>query len=105
MRRTTIAAAVLAVSAATALASPAAADEQTDQQFLAAIAEYGVQVGDDATAIDMAQEMCEKLGSDRKKGVEAALGYVKENSDLSDDGITKFAGIAAQVYCPEDLPG
>lgn len=99
-----VVAAIIAAGTATALAAPAAADEQADQQFLAAIAEHGVQVGDGADAIDLAQSMCRKLGNGGKKGVEKALYYIKDHSELSDDGITKFAGIAVQVYCPDKAP-
>jgi hypothetical protein len=99
-----VAAALLAAATATALAAPAAADEVSDQQFLAVIAERGVQVGDDTEAIDVAQTMCRKLGNGSQTGIEKALTYVKDHSDLVDDAITTFAGIAAQVYCPEKLP-
>lgn len=97
-------AAILTAGAATALAGPAAADEQADQAFLAAIAEQGVQVGSNADALDMAQSMCRRLGNGGEKGVEKALQFVKEHSGLPDDGITTFAGIAAQVYCPDKVP-
>ncbi|MGK2853282.1 MAG: DUF732 domain-containing protein [Microbacteriaceae bacterium] len=97
-------AAIIAAGTATALAAPAAADEQADQQFLAAIAENGVQAGSDAKAINLAQSMCRKLGNGSKKGVETALYYIKDNSSFSNDQITTFAGIAVQVYCPERAP-
>ncbi|GAA2539636.1 DUF732 domain-containing protein [Mycolicibacterium diernhoferi] len=95
----TVAAALL--GAATALAAPAAADEQTDQQFLTVIAEHGVQAGDDP--VGLAQTMCRKLGNGGKKGVQAALTYIQDNTDLDSEGITTFAGIAAQVYCPDKV--
>lgn len=97
------AAALLAVGTATVLAAPAAADEQLDQQFLAALSERGVSVGSDAKAIETAQSMCGKLGNGGKKGVEAALSYIKDHTDLSDDEITTFAGISAQAYCADKL--
>lgn len=97
------AAALLAVGTATTLAAPAVADEQLDQQFLTALSERGVSVGSDSKAIDMAQSMCRKLGSGSKKGIETALYYVKDHSNLSDDEITTFAGVAAQAYCAEKL--
>ena len=99
----TVAAALLAVGTATALAAPAMADEQLDQQFLAALAEQGVSVGSDAKAIDMAQSMCRKLGSGSKKGIETALYYVKDHTNLSNDEITTFAGVAAQAYCADKV--
>ncbi len=95
----TVAAALLAVG--TALAAPAGADEQTDQKFLAFLAEQGVQAGDDP--VGLAQTMCRKLGSRGKKGVQAALTYVQDHTDLDSEGITTFAGVAAQVYCPDKV--
>jgi predicted transcriptional regulator len=95
--------ALFTVGTATALAAPAAADEQLDQQFLAALAERGVSVGSDAKAIDMAQSMCRKLGNGSKKGIETALYYVKDHTNLADDEITTFAGVAAQAYCADKL--
>ena len=97
----TVAAALLAVGAATALAAPAFADEQIDQQFLSVIAEHGVQAGDDP--VGLAQTMCRKLGNGGKKGVQTALTYIQDNTDLDSEGITTFAGIAAQVYCPDKV--
>jgi len=101
--KSAIGAAVLAVGTATALAAPAMADEQLDQQFLAALAERGVSVGSDSKAIDMAQSMCRKLGNGSKKGIETALYYVKDHTNLADDEITTFAGVAAQAYCADKL--
>ena len=98
-------AAIVVVGATTALAAPAAADELTgtDQQFLAALTEHGVSVGTDSKAIDMAQSMCRKLGNGGDKGIEKALYYIKDNTGLSNDQITTFAGIAAQAYCADKL--
>ena len=99
-------AAIIAAGAATALAAPAAAEELTQEQFLAAIAEHGVQVGTDEEAIKLAERMCKILGngngSDEK--IEKAIYYIKDHSKLSNEGITTFAGIAARVYCPDALP-
>lgn len=103
--KSVLGAALVVVGAATAVAAPAAADEltETDQQFLAALTEHGVQVGTDSKAIDMAQSMCRKLGNGGDKGIEKALYYIKDNTDLSNDQITTFAGIAAQAYCAEKV--
>ena len=80
--------AVVVVGAATTFAAPAAADEPTDT---------------DSKAIDMARSMCRKLGNGGDKGIEKALYYIKDNTDLSNDQITTFAGIAAQAYCAEKV--
>ena len=100
----TLAAGILAAGAAIGLATPAAAERLTTEQFLAAIAEHGVQVGSDEDAVKLAERMCRILGNGSDEKIEKAVYYVKDHSDLSDDGITTFAGIAARVYCPDALP-
>ncbi|MCV7430438.1 DUF732 domain-containing protein [Mycolicibacterium bacteremicum] len=97
-------AAIIAAGAATALAAPAAAEELTQEQFLAAIAEHGVQVGTDEEAIKLAERMCKILGNGSDEKIEKAVYYIKDHSKLSNEGITTFAGIAARVYCPDALP-
>lgn len=97
-------AAIIAAGAATALAAPAAAEELTQEQFLAAIAEHGVQVGTDEEAIKLAERMCKILGNGSDEKIEKAIYYIKDHSKLSNEGITTFAGIAARVYCPDALP-
>lgn len=103
--KSVLGAALVVAGAATALAAPAAADDptETDQQFLAALAEHHVRVGTDSKAISMAQSMCRKLGNGGDKGVEKALYYIKDNTDLSNTDITTFAGIAAQAYCADKV--
>lgn len=98
-------AAVVTAGAALALAAPAAAEEEfTQEQFLAAIAEHGVQVGSDEEAVKLAERMCRILGNGSDEKIEKAVYYIKDHSNLSDEGITTFAGIAARVYCPDSLP-
>ncbi|WP_395309858.1 DUF732 domain-containing protein [Mycobacterium sp. AMU20-3851] len=99
--RTIGAVAAVLLTVSTASAAPAVADEQTDQQFLSVIAEHGVQAGDDP--VGLAQTMCRKLGNGGKKGVQTALTYIQDNTDLDSEGISTFAGIAAQVYCPDKV--
>ncbi|MGW0159657.1 DUF732 domain-containing protein [Mycobacterium sp. NPDC003323] len=103
----TLAATLLAAApavGATALAAPAAAEELTQEQFLAAIAEHGVQVGSDEEAIKLAERMCRILGNGSEEKIEKAVYYIKDHSNLENEGITTFAGIAARVYCPDALP-
>ena len=87
-----------------AQAAPAAAQEFTDEQFLAAVADRGLDVGTDKQTIAMAEQMCTILGGGDDQPVEAALIYVKDQSGLPDEDVATFAGIAAQVYCPELVP-
>ena len=59
-----LAAGILAAGAAIGLATPAAAERLTTEQFLAAIAEHGVQVGSDEDAVKLAEEELLFLGVD-----------------------------------------
>jgi hypothetical protein len=94
----------LAVGTAIALAGPAAAEELTEEHFLAAIAEHGVQVGTPAASVKLAKSTCRILGNGSQENIEKALYHLKETSELPDEGLTTFAGIAAQVFCPDALP-
>ncbi|MEH3130464.1 MAG: DUF732 domain-containing protein [Mycolicibacterium neoaurum] len=100
----TLAAVVLAAGAGLAAAAPAAAEELTQEQFLAAIAQQGVQVGSDEDAVRIAQRMCEIAGDGSGAKLQKAVYYVRDHTKLSKDGVTTFAGIAARVYCPDVLP-
>lgn len=99
-----LAAVVLAVGAGLGAAAPAAAEELTQEQFLAAIAQQGVQVGSDEDAVKIAQRMCEIAGDGSGAKLQKAVYYVRDHTKLSKDGVTTFAGIAARVYCPDVLP-
>ncbi len=99
-----LAAAVLAAGAGLGAAAPAAAEELTQEQFLAAIAQQGVQVGSDEDAVRIAQRMCEIAGDGSGAKLQKAVYYVRDHTKLSKDGVTTFAGIAARVYCPDVLP-
>lgn len=99
-----LAAVVLAAGAGLGAAAPAAAEELTQEQFLAAIAQQGVQVGSDEDAVKIAQRMCEIAGDGSGAKLQKAVYYVRDHTKLSKDGVTTFAGIAARVYCPDVLP-
>ena len=99
-----LAAVVLAAGAGLGAAAPAAAEELTQEQFLAAIAQQGVQVGSDEDAVRIAQRMCEIAGDGSGAKLQKAVYYVRDHTKLSKDGVTTFAGIAARVYCPDVLP-
>ena len=99
-----LAAVVLAAGAGLGAAAPAAAEELSQEQFLAAIAQQGVQVGSDEDAVRIAQRMCEIAGDGSGAKLQKAVYYVRDHTKLSKDGVTTFAGIAARVYCPDVLP-
>ncbi|MCX2712317.1 DUF732 domain-containing protein [Mycolicibacterium sp. J2] len=98
----TLAAAVLAAGAMTALSAPAVADDSTDQQFLMALDQLKIKVGSDAKAIGIAHSACGVLF--RGKPLSYALYSIKNQTDLSDDQATKFGGAALRMYCPKYLP-
>ncbi len=99
-----LAGAVIGPAAGLTAAAPAAAEELTQEQFLAAIAQQGVQVGSDEDAVRIAQRMCEIAGDGSGAKLQKAVYYVRDHTKLSKDGVTTFAGIAARVYCPDVLP-
>jgi hypothetical protein len=98
----TLAAAVLAAGAMTALSAPAMADDSTDQQFLTALDQLKIKVGSDTKAIGIAHSACGVLF--RGKPLSYALYSIKNQTDLSDDQATKFGGAALRMYCPKYLP-
>ncbi|MHA3019242.1 DUF732 domain-containing protein [Mycobacterium sp. BMJ-28] len=98
----TVAAAILAAGAMTALAAPAPADDSTDQQFLQALDQLKIKVGSDDKAIGLAHSTCDVLF--RGKPLSYAMYHIKNQTELSDDQATKFGGASLRMYCPKYLP-
>ncbi|MDR3664512.1 MAG: DUF732 domain-containing protein [Mycobacterium sp.] len=93
-------AAISSVVATIAIAVPARADNQVDPMFLKAMHDKGLSMAD-STALTLAHGTCNALSGG---GVNAALGYLKKNSNLSDKDIVKFGGLAVYAYCPSLAP-
>ena len=103
MRKThLLAAVVIAFGTATALATPASADDQQDQQFLKALQDKGVSVKSDQWALDLAHSTCDLLN---KGGtVNDALKMLTKKTNWSVPKATDFGGYAVYVYCKDKLP-
>jgi hypothetical protein len=97
-----LAAVVIALGTATALAAPASADDQLDQQFLEALQQRGVAVKSDQWAIDLAHSTCDLLN---KGGtVNDALKMLTSKTKWSVKKSTDFGGLAVYAYCKDKLP-
>ena len=114
MRSKNIAAAALVAvtmgsGLAGAVAVPAHADPQEEQQeqqldkaFLNALQQKGVRVKSSKDAIDLAHSTCDLLH--RGGSVNDALLHVKNATSWSVDQITAFAGVAVYAYCRDKTP-
>jgi hypothetical protein len=96
------AAVVVAVGTATALATPAHADDQLDQAFLQALKDKGIAVQSDAFALDLAHSTCDLLNGGGT--VDAALHQIKTTTKWPDQKSVNFGGLAVYAYCRDRLP-
>jgi hypothetical protein len=92
----------VAVGTATALAAPAAADDQLDQAFLKGLRDKGVTVKSDQWALDLAQSTCDVLN--KGGSVNDALNLITKKSKWSVQKATDFGGLAVYAYCRDKLP-
>lgn len=103
MRKThLLAAVVIALGTATALAAPASADSQLDQQFLSAVHDKGVAVKSDQWALDLAHSTCDLLNNGGT--VNDALRMLTKTGSWSVSKATDFGGLAVYAYCKDKLP-
>jgi hypothetical protein len=103
-----MAAALIAVGAATTFAAPAFADPadpnaaQRDEMFTKAVRDEGFRISP-KEAIDLGHSTCELLK--RTGSVQDALYHVKNATDWTNvNDISKFGGLAVQAYCPTAMP-
>jgi hypothetical protein len=97
-----LAAIAVAVGTATALAAPAAADSQLDQQFLNALQQKGIAVGSDQDALTLAHSTCDLLNNGGT--VNDALKMLTKKTNWSVQKATNFGGLAVYAYCKDKLP-
>jgi hypothetical protein len=94
---------ILSVVAVIGLAVPAYADPSGDDAtFLHALSQAGITYTNSDRAIAAGRAVCDQLANGAK-----APDLVKQLTDVnpgfSGNGAIKFAGIAASVYCPDQL--
>jgi hypothetical protein len=103
MRKThLLAAVVIALGTATALAAPASADDQMDQQFLKALQDNGLGGKSDQWALDLAHSTCDLLNNGGT--VNDALKMLTKKTNWSVKKSTDFGGLAVYAYCKDKLP-
>ena len=93
--------AMMSFAAIIGLAVPALADS-TDDAFVASLDKAGITYSDSSSAAKAGQWVCTTV-----KGGTAMTDVVStlqsKNPDLSDDKAGKFAAIAANAYCPDQV--
>lgn len=105
MVRTLVVSACLA--ATIACATPAQADPdhgESDGAFIASLRQSGITFASEVQAITAAQAVC-GLINNGESGLQVVKDLQSDNGALTLDGAAKFAAIAANSYCPEQLKG
>lgn len=90
--------AVLLGAAAVLTAAPASADP-TDDSFLGALADYGINVNDPGTAIAMAHTVCS--GFDQNQNSNIVAMKVMKDTSLTAKQSGYFVGLSISAYCPQ----
>jgi hypothetical protein len=94
------AAAVIALAGS----APAGADS-TDDAFLASLRQANITYGKPDQAVAAGRSVCDMVASG-KKAADVVNALKDANPKFSLDGATRFVGIAANSYCPDQLtPG
>jgi hypothetical protein len=91
------------LAAAIGTAVPAHADDK-DVAFLTSLQAAGITYPDPSRAIAAGKWVCQAVGQGRQM-VDVVKSIQTENSGLRGDNAARFTAIAANVYCPEALPG
>ena len=89
--------AVLLSAAASLAAAPASAD-QTDDAFIAALANQGIPI-DSNTAIQMGRNMCALLDQGTKRPL--LVMKMMKDANLSARQAGFFVGVSTSAYCPQ----
>lgn len=98
-----ICAALLSALAAVVLAGPAHADPPgADNDFLVSLQAAGITYSRADQAIVTAKMVCELI-AEGKPPPEVLEGLKARNPGLTTEHGTQFVGIAAQMYCPDQL--
>ena len=92
-----------ACAAVIGLAAPARADANQDQAFLVSLKAAGISYRDPESAIAAGQKVC-AMADSGKSGVEVVKVLQDGNPGLTQANAAKFTAIAANVYCPSQLP-
>ncbi|WP_254902306.1 DUF732 domain-containing protein [Mycobacterium simiae] len=97
--------ALLGIAALTTISGPLAhadPDGTGDSAFLATVRGAGIAFTDPDQAIASAKTVCELIGAG-KPGPELVGDLIRNNPRLTTDQATRFVGISAKYYCPQQL--
>jgi hypothetical protein len=89
---------VVLLSAALVSAAPASADE-TDDAFIAALENNGININEDNTAITMGHNVCAALDNGRDESL--LVLDVIHDTHLSARQAGYFVGVSVAAYCPQ----
>ena len=90
--------AVLSSAAALLSAAPASADE-TDDAFIAALENYGIDINDHNAAITMGHNVCAALHNGHDESF--LVLDVIHDTHLSARQASYFVGVSVAAYCPQ----
>jgi Protein of unknown function (DUF732) len=90
--------AVLLCVAALSTPAPASADP-TDDSFLGALANYGININNPDTAIAMAHTVC--AGFDQNQNSNIVAMKVMKDTTLTAKQSGYFVGLSISAYCPQ----
>ncbi|MEB3031248.1 DUF732 domain-containing protein [[Mycobacterium] nativiensis] len=96
-----------ALAVALVCAGPAPADPDpadNDAAFIASLRQSGIRFADEVQAIAAAHSVC-GLIDNGESGLQVVKELNSDNSGLTMDGAARFAAIAANSYCPDQLKG
>jgi hypothetical protein len=82
--------------------APQAAADKTDEAFLASLRQAKISYGDATQAVAAGKKVCD-MADNGKKAPDVVQAVKSDNPGISDDGATRFAAIAANWYCPDQL--
>jgi hypothetical protein len=87
------------VAAAIGMAVPAHADS-TDDSFIASLKAAGITYTDADAAVGAGKWVCDKVNGGTEMS-DVVKTLTTKNTSLNPEKATKFAGIAANAYCPD----
>ncbi|MGC2652543.1 MAG: DUF732 domain-containing protein [Mycobacterium sp.] len=82
--------------------APQAAADKTDEAFLASLRQAKISYGDATQAVAAGKKVCD-MAKNGKNASDVVQAVKTDNPGFSDDGATRFAAIAANWYCPDQL--
>jgi Protein of unknown function (DUF732) len=90
---------VVLLSAAALLSAPPVSADETDDAFIAALENNGININDPNTAITMGQNVCAALDNGRDESL--LVLDVIHDTRLSARQAGYFLGVSVAAYCPQ----